>query len=238
MPALDVEALLAQLETIGEQTIHRVARHPVIAPWLAGQPNRAHLFAFQAQLYYQVAATVPLLERCARTCARLAADEPMYAVLARYYAHQAVEERQPAPHEALLLDGLRQQGFAAERLPPPGPAVQTFIERGRWAAEHAPLHELGRAAVLERVGGRLAQRVVHGGAGASGGADDFYVVHATADSGVGGHVDENARVLQELSAFSAFPARAGEVLAGGEHARECLLGVLAEIDARVGNAAG
>jgi hypothetical protein len=232
MIPFDVAALTAELETIGEDTIDVVANHPVMAGWLVGHPDRARVFAFQAQLYYQVAATVPLLQSCARTCARLAADDPMYAALARHYAHHAIEESQPVPHETLLLNDLRQQGFSTEHLPPPCPAVQTYIDRGVWAAEQAPIHELGRAAVLERVGGRLAQRVVQVGAGATGGADDFYVVHATADSAVGGHVDENARILHELSAFPAFAARAEEVLVGGEHAREYLLQLLAFVDAR------
>jgi hypothetical protein len=130
-----------------------------------------------------------------------------------------------------LLAGLRRQGFDVDRLPPPCLAVQRFIERGEWAAEHAPLHELGRAAVLERAGGRLARRLVGAGAAAGRGPDDFYVVHATADSAAGGHVDENTRVLRQLNAFPAFAAQARDVLAGGEQARACLLGLLAYAEA-------
>ncbi|HLH27243.1 MAG TPA: hypothetical protein VK066_32385 [Chloroflexota bacterium] len=232
MTAFDVEALIAQLETLGEQTLQEVAHHPVMAAWFAGRPDRERVFAFQAQLYYQVAATIPLLERCARTCERLAANDPMYAVLARHYAHHALEESEPVPHEILLLDGLRQQGFCVDPLPPPGRAVQEYIDRGFWAAEHAPIHELGRAAVLERVGGRLAQRVPRAAASAPAGTADFYGVHATADSSRGGHVDENARILRELSVFATFVARAHEVLAGGEHAREYMRGLLAYVDAQ------
>jgi hypothetical protein len=132
----------------------------------------------------------------------------------------------------MLLEGLRRQGFPLDQLPPPCAAVQTYIDRGFWAAEHAPIHELGRAAVLERVGGRLAQRVVRAGASAPARADDFYVVHATADSSIGGHVDENARILHDLSGFPSFSAKAGEVLAGGAHAREYMEGLLAYIDTR------
>src|SRR4051812_42357676 len=101
----------------------------VIQDWFPGTLDSDRSFALQAQLYYHVAQTVPLLEHSARTCAGLAASNPMYAVLTQHYAQHAREESQPVPHGLLLLDNLRRQGFAADRLPPPCAAIQTYLAR-------------------------------------------------------------------------------------------------------------
>ena len=209
--AFDVGALIAELDAIGEEIIGILERHPVVQTWLAGRPDRARVFAFQAQLYHQVARTVPELEGCARTCARLAADEPMYGVLARHFARHAAAESEPAPHDVLLREDLRHQGFPVNRLPPPSPPVQRYLARGRWAVQHAPLQEIGRAYVLEALGQRLAPRAVGAlpcRAGDEAPADTFYQVHADADCPGQGHVEQDRAILRELSSFPAFAARA------------------------------
>jgi hypothetical protein len=82
MQKAEVEALLARLTTVANATVALLAAHPVIRAWLDGTLDRDRSFALQAQVYHQVAQTVPLLQRCAATCAALAPTEPMYAVLA------------------------------------------------------------------------------------------------------------------------------------------------------------
>ncbi|HZR99463.1 MAG TPA: hypothetical protein VFE37_12195 [Chloroflexota bacterium] len=233
MVCFDVETLIAELDAIAEATITLVERQPVVQEWLAGRPDRARVFAFQAQLYHQVAQTVPELTGCARTCARLAADEPMYGLLAQHFARHAVGESEPAPHDVLLLEDLRGQGFPVDRLPPPSPPVQEYLARGAWAMEHAPLQEIGRAYVLEALGQRLAPRAVGALAPAADGraADTFYQVHAEADRPGQGHVDQDLAILRELSAYPAFAARAGDVLTGARHVQEYMRALWAYLDA-------
>jgi hypothetical protein len=221
MQASEVEALLAKLRTVASDTVALLAGHRVIQAWLAGTLDRDRVFALQAQVYHQVAQTVPLLQRSAATCSALAAGEPMYAVLAAHYTEHAHEESQPAPHEHLLLERLRRQGFPVDQMPPPFPPLQEALERAWWAAAHTPLYELGRAWVKEVVSQYMSGRVMRvsaapGPAQTSEGAD-FYEVHATADPG---HSAENARILRELSAYPIFAEKAGEVLAGATDAYE------------------
>jgi hypothetical protein len=232
MTPFDVEALIAELDAIAEATITLVEQHPVVQAWLAGRPDRARVFAFQAQLYHQVAQTVPELTGCARTCARLAAAEPMYGPLAQHFARHAVGESEPAPHDKLLLEDLRQQGFPVDRLPPSSPPLQQYLARGAWAIEHAPLQEIGRAYVLEALGQRLAPRAV--GALAAASADRFYQVHAEADRPGQGHVDQDLAILREVSGYPAFAARAGDVLTGAVHVREYMQELWAYLDAEAG----
>src|SRR5215211_4071012 len=179
------DTVAGELGKLADQTTLMLEQQPVILAWLAGTLDSDRSFALQAQIYYHVAQTVPLLEHSARTCMGLAASNPMYAVLAQHYAQHALEESQPVPHELLLLDSLRRQGFAVDRLPPPCGAVRTYLARGFWAAEHAPLRELGRGYLLEVVGGqRLSPRLVRAQAARWPGpipADDFHRLHATAD---------------------------------------------------------
>jgi hypothetical protein len=233
LTAFDLHALIAQLDSIADGTLVVFEEHPVVQAWLAGRPDRGRVFAFQAQLYHQVAQTVPELTGCARTCARLAADEPMYGLLARHFARHAAAESQPAPHDVLLLDDLRRQGFPVDRLPPPCPPVQQYLARGVWAMEHAPLQEIGRAYVLELLGQRLAPRAVGALEATPGGAppaDTFYQVHAEADRPGQGHVEQDLAILRQLSGFPAFAARTGDVLIGAQHVREYALALWAHLD--------
>jgi hypothetical protein len=229
------ETVVGELAELADQITLLLEQEPVIQAWIAGTLDSDRSFALQAQLYYHVAQTVPLLEHSARTCAGLAASNPMYAVLAQHYAQHAREESQPVPHELLLLDNLRRQGFAVDRLPPPCAAVQTYLARGFWAAEHAPLRELGRGYLLEVVGGqRLSPRLVRAQAARRPGTippDDFHRLHATADQGHGGHVEQTRQVLRELNHFPAFATEAGEVIAGAEEAQTYLAGVVAHVAA-------
>jgi hypothetical protein len=241
LTTFDVAALIAQLHAIAEDTLGILERHPVVQAWLAGRPDRPRVFAFQAQLYYQVAQTVPELEGCARTCARLAADEPMYGLLAQHFARHAVGESQPAPHDVLLLNDLGRQGFPVDRLPPPSPPVRQYLARGVWAMEHAPLQEIGRAYALEVLGQRLAPRAVGALAAAAGDgapADTFYQAHAEADRPGQGHVEQDLAVLRQLSGFPAFAARAGDVLTGAQHVREYHQSLWAYLDAEATSSAG
>ena len=135
MQVAAVDALLARLTATANETVALLAAHPVIQAWLAGTLDRDRSFALQAQVYHQVAQTVPLLERSAATCAALAADEPMYAVLAAHYAEHAHEESQPAPHDQLLLERLRRQGYPVDEMPPAFPPLQASLARAWWAAE-------------------------------------------------------------------------------------------------------
>ena len=217
MQAAEVDALLARLTATANETVARLAAHPVIQAWLAGTLDRDRSFALQAQVYHQVAQTVPLLQRSAATCAARAPDEPMYAVLAAHYAAHAVEESQPAPHEQLMLERLRRQGFPVEQMPPAFPPLQESLERAWWAAEHTPLYELGRAWVKEVVSQYMSGRVTRGAPRptADGEQADFFQVHAAADPG---HSAENARILRALSAYPSFAAKAAEVLAGATDA--------------------
>jgi hypothetical protein len=235
MPDSDADALIADLQALASRVAAAFEQHPVVQAWLDGRLDGDRSFALQAQIYYHVAQTVPLLEGCARTCTALAASEPMYALLAQHYAQHAVEESRPAPHDVLLLESLRRQGFSVERLPPPCAAVQTYLERGRWAAVHAPLRELGRGYVLETVSERVSARLAHAlaGAGSAGPArgDDFYCVHATTDRSEDGHLAQTTRLLRQLGAFPAFAATAAEVIAGAEEARDYLGALLAHVEA-------
>jgi hypothetical protein len=223
----EVEALLARLTTVANATVALLAAHPVIQAWLDGTLDRDRSFALQAQVYHQVAETVPLLQRCAATCAALAPTEPMYAVLAAYYAEHAHEESLPAPHDQLLLERLRRQGFPMDQMPPPFPPLQESLERAWWAAAHTPLHELGRAWVKEVVSQFMSERALRAataaGPGCTGDPPDFYDVHATVDPG---HSAENVRILRELSAYPTFAEKAGEVLAGAEAAYQQTRGSL------------
>ena len=221
MQAAAVDTLLARLRAIASDTVALLAGHPVTRAWLDGTLDRERSFALQAQVYHQVAQTVPLLQRSAATCAAWAADEPMYAALAAHYREHAHEESQPAPHDQLLLERLRRQGFPVDRMPRPFPPLQEALERAWWAAEHTPLYELGRAWGKEVVSQYMSGRATRAAAGAgpegAGEAGDFYAVHATADPG---HSAENARILRELSAYPLFAAKAPEVLAGATDAYE------------------
>lgn len=221
MQESEVDALLARLRAVANDTVALLAGHPVVRAWLDGTLDRDRSFALQAQIFHQVAQTVPLLERSAATCAALAAREPMYAVLAAHYAAHAREESQPAPHEQLLLERLRREDFPVDQMPPPDPALQAALERAWWAAAHTPLYELGRAWVKEVVSqyfsGRMARAAATTRPGRAGVAADFYDVHATADPG---HSAASAHILRELSAYPTFVETAGEVLAGATDAYE------------------
>ena len=232
MRASEVDALLAKLRTIASDTVALLAGHPVIQAWLAGTLDRDRSFALQAQIYHQVAQTVPLLQRSAATCTALAANEPMYAVLAAHYTEHAHEESQPAPHEQLLLERLRRQGFPVDQLPPPFPPLQKALEQAWWAADRTPLYELGRAWVKEVVSQYMSGRVAYvstaAGPGGAGEAADFFDVHATADPG---HSAENARILRELSRYPIFAEKAAAVLAGAADAYEQTRGSLEYLNA-------
>jgi hypothetical protein len=156
----------------------------------------------------------------------------MYGPLAQHFARHAVGESEPAPHDKLLLEDLRQQGFPVDRLPPSSPPLQQYLARGAWAIEHAPLQEIGRAYVLEALGQRLAPRAV--GALAAASADRFYQVHAEADRPGQGHVDQDLAILREVSGYPAFAARAGDVLTGAVHVREYMQELWAYLDAEAG----
>jgi hypothetical protein len=229
MQAAAVDALIARLQTLAQATVTLIARHPVIQAWLAGKLDRERALVLHAQIYHQVAQTVPLLERSAATCARLAATDPLYAALARHYAAHAREERLPAPHDQLLLERLRRQGFPVDRLPEPFPPLRAALERAWWAAEHTPLYELGRAWVKEAVSQYFSPRVARAADAPPDGAGpvDFYQVHAAVDQG---HSAENVRILRELSAYPLFAAKAGEILAGAEDTYEQTRGSLACLD--------
>jgi hypothetical protein len=221
MQESEVDALLAKLRRVASDTVTLLAGHPITRAWLDGTLDRDRSFALQAQIYHQVAQTVPLLQRSAATCTALAATEPMYAVLGAHYAEHARAESQPAPHEELLLERLRRQGFPVDRMPPPFPPLQEALERAWWAADHTPLYELGRAWVKEIVSqymsGRVARVSPDEGSGRASRGAGFYEVHAMADPG---HSAANARILRELSAFPSFAEKAVEVLAGATDAYE------------------
>src|SRR5215216_4658594 len=68
MQAPEVDALLAELSTIASDTVSLLAEHRVVQAWLEGTLDRDSSFALQAQIYHQVAQTVPLLQRTAATC--------------------------------------------------------------------------------------------------------------------------------------------------------------------------
>jgi hypothetical protein len=232
MQATEVDALLAKLRTAASDTVALLAGHPITQAWLQGTLDRDRSFALQAQVYHQVAQTVPLLQRSAATCTALAAGEPMYAVLAAHYTEHAYEESQPAPHELLLLERLRRQGFPVDQMPPPFPPLQEALKRAWWAAGHTPLYELGRAWVKEVVSQYMSGRVAPVSTAAERGhaseAADFYAVHATADPG---HSAENARILRELSGYPSFEEKAAEVLAGATDAYEQTRGSLEYLNA-------
>jgi len=232
MQASEVDALLAKLRTVAGDTMALLVGHPVIQAWLDGTLDRDRSFALQAQIYHQVAQTVPLLQRSAATCTVLAAGEPMYSILATHYTEHAREESQPAPHEQLLLERLQRQGFSVDQMPPPFPPLQAALEQAWWAADHTPLYELGRAWVKEVVSqsmsGRVARASAAGGPGRASKAADFYELHTTADPG---HSAENARILRELSAYPSFAEKAADVLAGATDAYRQTRGSLEYLNA-------
>ena len=118
------ETVVGQLAELADQITLRLEPEPVIQAWFAGTLDSDRRFALQAQIYYHVAQTVPLLEHAARTCVGLAARNPMYAVLAQHYAQHAREESQPVPHDLLLLDNLRR--FVA------GAPLRNIVDKTRW----------------------------------------------------------------------------------------------------------
>jgi len=178
------------------------------ALWLPDDPELSRRYvAYLYEMHALIRASVPLMERAARRCARLAPSDPAAGPLGRYLERHIDEER---GHDAWLLEDMAAAGgdpvYAARRLPSPIVADMAGAQY-YWIEHHHPVALLGYIRVLEGnapaswLADRLAVRT-----GLPGAAFRTVREHAALDSGHLADLDETLDALPPAPAHSTLLA--------------------------------